>query len=288
MSCEESKSAPAHRIQGQTRLLRLVRGHTAAGRKDANCSGAPERFVYDLASTPAHPPSARHLQRSETRLSLCTAPLNSLPGRNAYSRGPLWMCRYAGTGRGSDLSPAIRRVSDIRAIAWPKYRSRQAKPADPGLPALSPSRTVFAAPSIIAWVQGPEASPEIGDPALRGGGHDATDTPDSRTQCRRRWPGRMSVGSAPFRRVTASKDDWRSKTSIKGSGLGLGGVSRLCSCRAPLRSGIIFAWREPPPTCSREAAADPQDPSATITNPMASPWGCTRRNVSGSVDPCQV
>ena len=62
-------------------------------------------------------------------------------------------------------------------IAWPKYRTRQAKPADPRIAALSPSRTLFAAPSIIAWVQGPGASAEIGDPALRGGVHNATHTP---------------------------------------------------------------------------------------------------------------
>ena len=63
-------------------------------------------------------------------------------------------------------------------LAWSKYRTRQAKPADPRIPALSPSRTLFAAPSIIAWVQGPGASAEMDDPALRGGVHDATDTPD--------------------------------------------------------------------------------------------------------------
>jgi len=60
-------------------------------------------------------------------------------------------------------SPEVR-WSDARiigAIAWPKYQNRRAKPADPAIPALNPSPTLFAAPSITAWIQG--ASEGVGN-----------------------------------------------------------------------------------------------------------------------------
>jgi len=92
----------------------------------------------------------------------------------------------------------------LGGIAWSKYRSRQAKPADPGITTLSPSRTLFAAPSIIAWFQGPGASAEIGDPALRGGGHDATGTPDYRVPS-----SPHAMGSDPIRlRHLSSAYSW--------------------------------------------------------------------------------
>ena len=84
------------------------------------------------------------------------------------------------TGRRVGLTTVLVRTV-FGGIAWSKYRSRQAKPADPGITTLSPSRTLFVAPSIIAWFQGPGVSTGMRVPAHRGRCHDATDSPDYRS-----------------------------------------------------------------------------------------------------------